>query len=179
MQGFVSGRRCGDFVHILHAERGLDDHFKADFCFEAFGRFDLRHQHVDGVNIRRRARFRDHDQIQLVAGLFDDIDDVAIAIVRIQAVDPHRYGLRRPIQVVQRFDDVLARLFLVVGCNRIFEVKKYHVGGTFGGLLQEFRARARDRQFRAIEACWCRIDDGEAQGRSPQKCTCKRSHKNV
>ncbi len=41
---------------VLHAERGLDDQLEADALLAALGGLDLRHQHVDGIDVRRRCR---------------------------------------------------------------------------------------------------------------------------
>src|SRR3546814_17735547 len=79
-------------------------------------------------------------------------------------LDAHLPGLAAPGDRVHRLDDVLARLLLVVGRDRILEVEEHHVGRGFGSLLEEFRVAARHRQLAAVQARRCRLDDGKAHG---------------
>jgi hypothetical protein len=59
-------------------------------------------------------------------------------------------------------DDVLARLFLVVGCYRILDVKKNDVGGGLCGLLKQGRVGPRHRQFGAVQTRCGGFDAGKA-----------------
>jgi len=43
MQRLVPRARAGDPVHVLHAERRLDDHLEADALLVSLGDFDLIH----------------------------------------------------------------------------------------------------------------------------------------
>jgi hypothetical protein len=162
MQRFEPLRRAGDGMDVLHAERGLDDELETDALLEALCRFDLRYQHVESVDIGGRADLGNHDEVQLVAGLLHDIDDVAVHVVRVEAVDAQRQRLAAPIDVIEPGDHVLARLFLLVRRHRVLEVEKDDVGATFRCFLEELRMAAGHGELAAVEARRHAIDDGEA-----------------
>ena len=96
--------------------------FKPDTFFIAFCRFNLGHHHVDRIDICGGADFGDHDQIKPFTGLFDDVDHIAIHVVRVQSVDSNRHGFVAPINLVQCFYDVFSGLFFLIGCNGIFKI---------------------------------------------------------
>ena len=85
-------------------------------------------QHVDGVDVGGRADLGDHDQVEPVAGLLQHVDHVAVHVLGVEAVDAHREGLGAPVDLVDRLDDVLARLLLLVRGHRVLEVEEDHVG---------------------------------------------------
>src|SRR3546814_2943954 len=66
----------------------------------------------------------DLDEVEPLAALLDDIDDVAVHVMGVEAVDAHRQGLVAPVDLVQRLDDVLARLRLVVRRHRVLEIEE-------------------------------------------------------
>ncbi len=72
------------------------------------------------------------------------------------------HGLAAPVDVVERLDDVLARLLLVVGGDRVLEVEEDDVGGGLGGLLEERRVRPRHGKLRTVQTRGCLFDQGEA-----------------
>ena len=45
-----------------------------------------------------------HEQVELAAGLLDHIDDVAIHVRGVEAVDAHRNRLVAPVDIMQRGD---------------------------------------------------------------------------
>ena len=55
--------------------------------------------------------------------------------------------LRAPVDIVDRLDDVLAGLVLLVGGHRVFEVEEDHVGLGLRRLLEHLRARAGHREL--------------------------------
>ena len=55
---------------------------------------------------------------------FHDIDDVAIHVMRVEAVDSDRSVLLPQSMSLQRRDDVLAGLLLVVGGDGVLEVEE-------------------------------------------------------
>ena len=122
---------------------------------------DLRDHHVHGIDIRRRADLRDHDQVQPLAGLFDHIDHVAVHEVGVESVDPHRHGLLAPVDLVQRLDDVLAGLWLVVGGDGVLKVQEDHVRIRRGGLLEHLGGTARNGQLAAVQTRGGLRDDVE------------------
>ena len=66
VQGLVAPARRRDLVDVLHAERRLDDELEADALGGLGGLLDLGDQHVDGVNVGRRAGLGDHQEVELV-----------------------------------------------------------------------------------------------------------------
>ncbi len=88
--------------------------------------------HLDRVEVGRHADLRDQDRVELVAGLLHDVDDVAVHVVGVEAVDAHRHGLAgaAPVDVVERLDDVLARLLLVGRRHGVLAVEEDEVGGA-------------------------------------------------
>ena len=97
------------------------------FC-AVLRRLDLGHQHVDGVDVGRRADLGDHDHVEPVAGLLQHVDHVAVHVLGVEAVDAHRQGLGPPVDLVDRLDDVLAGALLLVGGHRVLEVEEHDVG---------------------------------------------------
>lgn len=83
---------------------------------------DLRDQHVHSRRCRQRRRLWDQDHVQPAAG-FDDVDHVAVHVMRVEPVDAHHHGLAAPVDVVEGGNDVPARLFLVVGRHGIFAIQ--------------------------------------------------------
>ena len=94
----------------------------------------------DGIDVGRHADLRDQDGVELGAGLLHDVDDVAIHVVRVEAVDADRDALAGalPVEIVQRLDDVLARLLLVGRSHGVLAVEEDVVGGALD---------ARDRSW--------------------------------
>ena len=122
----------GDRFDVGHAERRFDQRFGADLVREALGFLDLAHHAFDHVDVGRHADLRDQDRVELGAGLLHDVDDVAVHVVRVEAVDADRHGLAGalPVDVVQRLDDVLAGLLLVRRRDGVFAVEEDVVGGA-------------------------------------------------
>ena len=115
-----------DGFNVRHTECGFDQHFKTDALGTPHRGFNLRHHHVDGVDVSRCTHLRDQNHVQAWAG-FDDIHYVAVHVVGIQTIDPHHHGLTAPVDVVQSLNNVLAGLRLVVGCHRILHVEEYNI----------------------------------------------------
>ena len=91
-------------------------------------------------------------EVETLAGLFDDVDQIAVHERRIEAVDAHRERPLAPVEIVDRLDDVAARLLLLVERDRVFQVEHDDVGGDAPRLLDEPRVRAGHGQLRAVEA---------------------------
>ena len=133
------------------------------FC-RPFACLELGDQHVDGVDVGGGADLGDHDQVEPLAGLLDHVDHVAVHVVGVEAVDPHGQGLVAPVDLVERLDDVLARLHLLVGRHRVLEIEEHHVGGRARRLLEELRRAARHGQLGAVQPRRALLDDREAHG---------------
>ena len=96
--------------------------------------FDLIEQRRDELHVRRRAHLGDQDGVEHVARLLDDLDHVAVAPVRVQAVHADAHRAPGPVLTEERFDHVGARLLLVIGRDRVLEVEEDDVGPERGRL---------------------------------------------
>ncbi len=124
--GFQALAGLRDGFNIRHTERGFDQHFKADAFGAPHRGFNLRHHHVDGIDVRGCPHFRYQNHVQAWAGFYD-IDHVAVHVVGIQTIDPYHHGLAAPVDIVQSLNNVLAGLCLVIGCHRIFHVEENNI----------------------------------------------------
>ena len=107
---------------------------------------DLGQQQVQRVHLRRGLHLRQHHRVEVGAGALDDRDHVAVGPLRGPVVDPHHAGLARPVALVQRRDDVGARVDLGQRRHRVLEVEEHLVGGQALRLAEHLRVRARHRQ---------------------------------
>ncbi len=146
--------RGGDGFDVGHAERRLDQRFGADPVREALRHLDLADDALDRIDVGRHADLRDQDGVELGAGLLHDVDDVAVHVVRVEAVDAHRHRLAGalPVDVVQRLDDVLARLLLVRRRDGVLAVEEDVVGRALDGLVDHGRVGARHGELAALQA---------------------------
>ena len=121
---------------------------------QALGDLDLADEALDDVEVGRHADLGHEDRVELGAGLLHDVDDVAVHVVRVEAVDAHRHGLAgaAPVEVVQRLDDVLARLLLVGRRDGVLDVEEDEVGGAGERLLDHVRVGTRNGQLAALQA---------------------------
>jgi len=112
----------------------------------------LRHQHVDGIDIRGISDLRDHDGVERLAAFFHQRQHVAIAKMRVEPVDADGDGLAFPVDLVQRLHDIVARGILVGRRHRILEVETNDIGRSGRSLLEQGRPRARHEEFGAIKS---------------------------
>jgi hypothetical protein len=103
--------------------------------------------------------------------------------VRVEAVDADRHGLAGalPVDVVQRLDDVLARLFFVGRRHGVFAVEEDVVGSAGQRLVDHRRVGAGNSQLTALQTLLTKRVKGKAHrdissfyacdaiGRSPAK----------
>ena len=121
-------------------------------------------QRVDGVEVGGGADLGDHEEVDALAGLLEDVDDVAVPERGVEAVDADGEGLGAPVDLVDRLDDVGAGGRLVGGRDAVLEVEVDHVGGGGGHLREELGARAGAEQLAAVRARRRARGDGEAHG---------------
>ena len=138
----------GDALDIGHPQRGLDQRLEADTGGVALGLLDLVDQRIDHIEVVAHPDFGHQDGVQPVTGLLHDIDHVAVHVVGIEAVDPHRDG---PVDVVQGLDDVPAGLLLLWGRHRVLAIEEHIVDSAVGGLVDHAGVRSGDRQFAALQ----------------------------
>ena len=142
----------GDFFHMGDARSAFDDHLEADRFGAALRGLNRGDQRVNGIDIGRTANLGDHDLVQPVARLFQQVHHVAIPIGRVQAIDPNRQILAAPVHVTDRLNDIGARLWLVIWGNAVFEVQVDDVRGAGGHFLEQSRARAGAKQLTTVGA---------------------------
>ncbi len=152
VQGFQAGAGGGDGADIFHAECRFDEHLDTDALRSPFCRLDLGEQHVDRVDVGGVSRLRDHDQVEPLARLLDDVDHVAVHERRIEAVDAYRQRAIAPVEVIDRGDNIGARPLLLADRDRIFQIEQHDIGGEAARLVDEARIRGGDGELRAVRA---------------------------
>ncbi len=90
--------RPGDLGRVGQALGLLDEHLEADPPAEAELGLELGEQHVDPPHVAGRAGLRHDEHVERLAGAGDDLDDVAVAPRRVEAVDPHGPHRAAPVE---------------------------------------------------------------------------------
>ncbi len=148
------GPCAGDRLDVRHAPRGLDQDVDPDPSrLPAVALLDLVQQGCDELDVARGADLRDEHGVEDLAPSLDDVDDVAVAPVGVEAVDPDADRGPGPVVGTERLDHVRARLLLVVGRDRVLEVEEHQVGAERRGLLHRPEVRPGDGELAAVEAC--------------------------
>jgi hypothetical protein len=83
--GLEALRGLRDRLDIGHAERRLDQDLDAGLLRALLILLDLRDQHVDRIDVLRHADLRDQHDVE-TRTVLEHVDDVAIAIMRVEAV---------------------------------------------------------------------------------------------
>jgi hypothetical protein len=135
-------------------KRGFDQRLERHAPGLAVGLLDLVDHCLDHVEIGRNAYLGHQERVDLVAGLFHHVDHVAIHVVRIEPVDPHRdrLALAGPVDVVERRDGVLARLYLFGRRDGVLEVEKDEIRAAVGGFFDHRGVRRGHGEFRSLQA---------------------------
>ena len=111
---------------------------------------ELGEQHVDPPDVAGRAGLRDDEHVERVAGAGDDLDDVAVAPRRVEAVDPHRPHGAAPVELGQggrpRWPGADS---LADGRAGVLEVEEHEVGACLRRLLAHLLAAGRRGQLRS------------------------------
>ncbi len=145
-------------MDVLHAKGRLDDHFEANPLLAPLGRFNLRTEHVDGIDIGRRADLGNHDQVKALGSLLQNVHNIAVHVVGIQPVDPDRQRFPPPVNIANGLNDVFAGPLLVIRGNSILEIKENHIRRGFRRLFKKLRLAAGNRKFAAVEPWRRRLD---------------------
>ena len=124
--------------------------------WQTAGLFDLGTEGRDELDVRGGADLRDQQRVDDSAGAFHHLDDVAVAPVGIEPVDPDADGARGPIELEERLDRPLAREVLVLGGHGVLEIEEHQVRPQVRRLLERALVRGRDGQLAAVEP----ISDG-------------------
>ena len=148
--GLQAGAGGGDGFDMGDAGGGFDDHLEGDGGLAACGAFDGCHEGIDRIDILGAADLGNHDLVQTLAALFQQIDHGAIPPWCVQTVDPDRQVFGAPVHVIERRDDISARAVLVGGGHRILEVDVDHIRRTGRHLLEDRGARAGAEQLATV-----------------------------
>ena len=135
-----------------NARSAFDDHFEFDRFGAALGAFHRRSQRVDGIDVFGAADLGDHKHVETVARLFEKIHHITIPVRRVERVDAHRQRLVAPVDIADRFDDVLTCLILVVRRNRILEIEVDDIRIACCHLWRQFRVRTRSEKLASVQA---------------------------
>src|SRR4051812_5601599 len=143
------GRRR-DLVDVVEALRVLDLRLDADLAdLEAHRLLDLGQQEVERDDLLGGLHLRQHDAVEVLAGTFDDRDDIAVRPLGRPVVDAHDPRLAGPVALVEELDDGVPRLGLGERSARVLQVEEDLVRREALRLLQEAGIASRHRETRA------------------------------
>ena len=125
----------------------LDEHLEADPLVQAELRLELGEQHVEPPDVAGRAGLGHDDDVERLAGPGDDLDDVAVAPRRVEAVDPHGPHGPTPVLTGQGADRDGPRRLLDQRRTGVLEVEEHEVGARAGRLLAHALAAGRRGQL--------------------------------
>ena len=140
--------------HIGAAQGRFNQTFDPDGILDSHGFLDLGQHAVNHIHISRCTHLRDQDGIEIVPGLFHDIDHIAIHIMRVQTIDAHGHGLALafPVNFIQCLDNIPARLCFVIGNDGILTVKKDKISIAVCGLFKHARIGSGYRKLTTLQA---------------------------
>ena len=121
-------RRRRDRLDVRDAERGLEDRVHEDRPLQPVARLELREQAVDVVDVPRALDLRDHDDVQPVADLADEPQQVVQHPRRVERVDARPQRRRPQVDLAPDPHQALARGLLAVDRHRVLEVAEQDVG---------------------------------------------------
>ena len=157
----------GDLFDVGDACGRFDNHLERDFLGAALRGFDRRNQRVDSIYVSGAADFGDHDLIQTLARLLQQVDDIAVPVRCIQPVDPHGQCFVAPVYIADRLDDIGAGAVLVCGGDAVFQIKVDYIGVRACHFFEDCRARTGTEQLAAVGTCRCCRLDAKAHMRNP------------
>jgi len=89
---------------------------------------------------------REHDLVETLGRVLDDVDHVAVGPLRVPGVDAHAEHGVAPIEVVGGLDDLVTGGFLLQRRDGVLEVEEDHVGAEVRRLAHHLLAGAGDRE---------------------------------
>ena len=121
-------------------------------------RLDLGEQQVEGDDLGRGLHLRQHDLVEALAGVADDLDHVERGPLRVPGVDADAEDLVAPVLVLDGVDDLGASRLLLQRRHGVLEVEEHHVGGDRRALGQHLLAGAGDGEAGAAGQVRVRAD---------------------
>ena len=151
-QRFDARAAGGDVLDAREGFRLFDQQLEADAVVEAEFRFELREEGVDEPDVARGFHLRDDDDVEVGAGLRDDVDDVVVRPHGVDGVDAYGADGAAPVEVVEGVDDGGAGVFLLRRRDGVLEVEEDEVGAGGRGLLDHAGLGAGDGELGAAES---------------------------
>ena len=101
-------------------------------------RLDLGHQEVEGDHLGRVCDLGQHELVESLAGVRDDVDDVAVGPLGVPGVDPNAEHPVVPGEVLDRVGHLgPGRLLLRAGATESSRSRKLMSAGTVGALARK------------------------------------------
>ena len=92
MHRFEPRTRLCNGLDVRHPKGGLDEHLDSYLVLDTHGLLDLAQHRVDHVDVAWHADLGYENGVDVVACLLDNVDEISIHVVRVEAVDPDRDG---------------------------------------------------------------------------------------
>ncbi len=118
---------AGDLFDVRDTKRRLQNRVDEDRSLHAPSRLEQSEQSIDEVDVPRPLDLRNHDHVDLVAHLLDDLGHVVEEPGAVEAVHAGPELAVAEVVVLRDLDEALARRDLVVGLHRVLEVAEKHV----------------------------------------------------
>jgi hypothetical protein len=128
--------RVRDLVDVPQAGRRLDLQLQPDPPVEPGRLLDLPQQLADEHDLPRVLHLGNHEAVDELPGVLDDLDHVAVAPPGRDVVHPDDERLARPVALLDGLDDVAAGLLLGARRDGVLEVHEDLVGGQAWCLRQ-------------------------------------------
>ncbi len=106
----------------------LDEDLQRDRLADAELRLQLGEQDVDPPHVAGRARLGHDEHVEGVASAGDDLDDVAVAPLRLQAVDSHGPQRPAPVELGERAHHRRSGALLGDRCAGVLQIEEHEVG---------------------------------------------------
>ena len=121
-------RRCGaNLFNVCNSASSFKNGVKKERLFQTSASFELCKKTIDVMDIFWAFDFRNHDDVELVAGFCHDVDEVVEEPRRVEAIDAAPQLSGAEIKSVRHLDEASASCFLVCHRNCIFEVSENDV----------------------------------------------------
>ena len=123
-------RRRGDRLDVVDALGGFQNRVDQNRPLDRVAGFELGQELVKIVNVPGAFDLGQHDDVELVTDRGDQFGDVVEHPRRIERVDPRPQTGRAEIDRLGHGDETIARGFLGVGGNGVFEIAEHDVDLT-------------------------------------------------
>ena len=164
MRGEAAAISSTFFTPSAGLKNGVDENGLLD----GMARLELGEELVEIMDVPGALDLGQHDDVQLVADLADDLDDVVQHPRAVEAVDAGPQAGGAEIGGLGHLDEALASGFLGIGGNRVLQIAENHVHllgdiRHLGAHLLQVRRHEMDHALKPHRqlAIWCGRADGE------------------